>query len=158
MHYDAIVIGAGQAGDPLSFALADRGWKVALIEREKLGGTCVNYGCTPTKTMVASAQVAHYARQAARWGVRTGEVSVDLERVVARKQAIVERFRSGLERQVASRPNIDLHRGLGRFLDARRVAVNGEELTSERIFINTGTRTAVPPIPGINEVKYLTNA
>ena len=83
-HYDAIVIGSGQAGNPLSQKLADLGWAVALIEKEHLGGTCINTGCTPTKTMVASAQVAHYARNAARWGVRTGEVATDLPAVVAR--------------------------------------------------------------------------
>src|SRR5262249_20182528 len=123
MHYDAIVIGSGQAGDPLCFALADRGWEVALIERGHPGGTCVNVGCTATKTMVACAQVAHYARQAERWGVQTGPVSVDLERIVARKEAIVQRFRGGHERQVASRPNLDLYCGHGRFLDERRVGV-----------------------------------
>src|SRR6516165_11365039 len=88
-RYDAIVIGTGQAGNPLSQKLADRGWAVALIEREHLGGTCVNTGCTPTKTMIASAQVAHYARNAGKWGVRTGQVSVDLPAVVARKDNMV---------------------------------------------------------------------
>ena len=89
MTYDAIVIGSGQGGNPLSHALADRGWQVALIEREHLGGTCINTGCTPTKTMVASAQVAHYARAAKRWGVTTGRVAVDLARIVERKRTIV---------------------------------------------------------------------
>src|SRR2546428_1301986 len=121
MRYDAIVIGAGQAGDPLCFALADKGWKVALIERLHLGGTCINEGCTPTKTMVASAQVAHYVRNAERWGVRSREVSVDLEKVVARKDAVVQRFRGGHERQVASRPNLDLYRGQGRFAGPHQV-------------------------------------
>ena len=88
-RYDAIVLGSGQAGDTLSQKLADHGWSVALVEKGHLGGTCVNTGCTPTKTMIASAQVAHYARQAARWGVRTGEVSVDLPQVVTRKDQIV---------------------------------------------------------------------
>ena len=88
-HYDAIVIGSGQAGNPLSQKLADRGWAVALVEKEHLGGTCINTGCTPTKTMIASAQVAYYARNAGRWGVRAGEVSVDLPKVVARKDRVV---------------------------------------------------------------------
>src|SRR5215468_167646 len=101
--YDAIVIGSGQAGTPLCFKLADHGWTVALIEKEHLGGTCINTGCTPTKTMVASAQVAHYARQADRWGVRTGEVTVDLARVVARKDGVVNQWRSGIERKVEAR-------------------------------------------------------
>src|SRR6516225_5256879 len=99
MRYDAIVIGSGQAGNPLSQKLADQGWTVALIEQAHLGGTCINTGCTPTKTMVASAQVAHYARNAGRWGVRAGEVSVDLPAVVARKDEIVSQWRSGLERK-----------------------------------------------------------
>ena len=109
--YDAIVIGSGQAGNPLCAKLADHGWTVALIEKEHLGGTCVNTGCTPTKTMVASAQVAHYARHAARWGVRAGDVSVDLAKVVARKDQIVSQFRGGVERKVQQRKNLHLHRG-----------------------------------------------
>src|SRR5437762_10573755 len=117
MKYDAIIIGSGQAGNPLGHKLADHGWKVALIERKHLGGTCVNEGCTPTKTMVASAQVAHYARHAAKWGVRGGPIAVDMEAVVARKAAIVQSFRSGLERKAAARPNLDLYRDHGRFLD-----------------------------------------
>src|SRR5690242_15324446 len=104
--YDAIVIGSGQAGNPLSQKLADHGWAVALVEKEHLGGTCINTGCTPTKTMIASAQVAHYARNAGRWGVRAGEVSVDLGRVVARKDEVVGRWRSGLERKVQERKGL----------------------------------------------------
>src|SRR6516162_7869484 len=95
-RYDAVVIGSGQAGNPLSQKLADQGWSVALIERDHLGGTCINTGCTPTKTMIASAQVAHYARNASRWGVRAGQVSVDLSRIVARKDQIVDQFRLGI--------------------------------------------------------------
>lgn len=158
MKYDAIVIGSGQAGNPLSQDLADRGWTVALIEKEHLGGTCINTGCTPTKTMVASAQVAHYARNAARWGVRTGEVSVDLPRIVARKDGIVQRFRSGKQEAVESRKNLHLYRGHARFLDARRVKVGEHVLESERVFINTGTRPEIPRIDGLDRVKYLTNA
>src|SRR5271170_3687852 len=97
--YDAIVIGSGQAGGPLSQKLADLGWAVALVEQEYLGGTCVNTGCTPTKTMMASAQVAYYARNAGRWGVRAGEISVDLPKIVARKDRVVSQSRSGLSRK-----------------------------------------------------------
>jgi pyruvate/2-oxoglutarate dehydrogenase complex dihydrolipoamide dehydrogenase (E3) component len=160
MHrqYDAIIIGSGQGGNPLSQGLADQGWKVALVEKDHLGGTCINTGCTPTKTMVASAQVAHYARNAARWGVRTGQVSVDLARIVARKNAIVERFRGGQQEQVDSRPNLHLHRGQARFLAPQRISVGTDVLESERIFINAGTRTDVPRIEGLNEAGYLTNA
>ena len=107
-RYDAIVIGSGQAGSPLSQKLADRGWAVALVEKEHLGGTCVNTGCTPTKTMIASAQVAHYARNADRWGVRAGAVSVDLPKVVARKDRVVGQSRSGLNRKVEERKNLRL--------------------------------------------------
>ena len=158
MKYDAIIIGSGQAGNPLSESLTDQGLKVALIEKAHLGGTCINTGCTPTKTMVASAQVAYYARNAARWGVHTGEVRVDLPKIIARKDAIVQSFRSGHERKVESRDNLHLYRGHARFLGPRQVAVGAEVLESERIFINTGTRTDVPRLAGLDQVNYLTNA
>jgi pyruvate/2-oxoglutarate dehydrogenase complex dihydrolipoamide dehydrogenase (E3) component len=156
--YDAIVIGSGQAGNPLCQKLADQGWTVALIEKENLGGTCINTGCTPTKTMIASAQVAHYARHAARWGVRADNVSVDLAKVVARKSQIVGQLRGGLERKVQQRKNLHLHRGHARFLDPHRLQVGDQVLEGERVFINTGTRVAVPPLDGLDAVSYLTNA
>src|SRR5580658_3645695 len=134
-RHDAIVIGAGQAGGPLSQKLADRGWAVALVEKELQGGTCVNTGCTPTKTMMASAQVAFYARNAGRWGVRAGQVSVDLPGVVARKDRVVGRSRSGLNRKVEERKNLHLYRGHGRFIGPHEVRVGDEVLGSERIFI-----------------------
>src|SRR5262249_20446079 len=149
MHYDAVIVGAGQAGDPLAFSLADHGWKVALVELAHLGGTCINTGCTPTKTMVASAQVAHYARNAGRWGARASGVSIDKERVVAGKDAIVREFRGGLERKATSRPNLDLVYGHTRFAGPRAVTVRDQALESERIFINTGTRPSVPPLEGL---------
>src|SRR3954447_4971874 len=139
-HYDAIVIGSGQAGSPLSQKLADHGWTVALVEREHLGGTCVNTGCTPTKTMIASAQVAHYARNAGRWGVRAGVVSVDLPTVVARKDRVVEQSRAGLSRKIEERRNLHLYRGHARFVGPHEVRVGEEVLVSERIFIDTGAR------------------
>ena len=123
MKYDAIILGSGQAGNPLWDSLTDRGWTVALIEKAHLGGTCINYGCTPTKTMVASAQIAYYARNAARWGVHTGPVSVDLPRIVARKDAVVQEFRGGKERTAASRQNLHLYRGHARFVAPHKVAV-----------------------------------
>jgi pyruvate/2-oxoglutarate dehydrogenase complex dihydrolipoamide dehydrogenase (E3) component len=156
--YDAIIIGSGQGGNPLAYGLADRGWRVALIEGEHLGGTCVNVGCTPTKTMVHSAQVAHYVRNAARWGVRAGDASVDLPAILARKRQVVERFRGGHERKVAERENLRLVRGHGRFVGPRAVAVNGEQLEGARIVINTGTRPDVPRIAGLERVPFLTNA
>lgn len=155
---DAIIIGSGQGGNPLAYGLADRGWKVALVEADQLGGTCINVGCTPTKTMVHSAQVAHYARNAARWGVRAGETSVDLPAVVARKRQVVERFRGGHERKVEERESLRLVRGRGRFVGPHVVEVAGERLEGERIFINTGTRTDVPRVEGLDRVPFLTNA
>ena len=130
-HYDAIVIGSGQAGSPLSQKLADRGWAVALVEKEHLGGTCVNTGCTPTKTMIASAQVAYYARNADRWGVRAGAVSVDLPKVVARKDRVVGQSRSGLNRKVEERKTLHLYRGHARFIGPHEVRV-GEERARKR--------------------------
>ena len=158
MKFDAIVIGSGQGGNPLCHGLADRGWKVALVEKAHLGGTCINYGCTPTKTMAASAQVAHYARNAARWGVHTGPVEVNLAEIVARKNKIVQSFRSGQESRVAARPTLKLFRGTARFTGPHQIRVNDETLEGDRIFINTGTRPAVPKISGIEDSGYLTNA
>src|SRR6266478_1454676 len=107
-HYDAIVIGAGQAGGPLSTALARAGWKTALLERVHVGGTCINEGCTPTKTMVASARVAYLARRGADFGVHTGPISVDMLKVRQRKRAIVDSFRSGGQKKLESTPNVTL--------------------------------------------------
>jgi pyruvate/2-oxoglutarate dehydrogenase complex dihydrolipoamide dehydrogenase (E3) component len=158
MKFDAIVIGSGQGGNPLSYALADKGWKIALVERNQLGGTCINTGCTPTKTMVASAQVAHYARNASRWGVHANYVSVDLPAIVARKNKVVESFRASLQRRVDQRPNLTLFRGHGKFVSPHEVQVGRDVLESERIFIDTGTRPVDPPIPGLDSVPFFTNA
>ena len=155
--YDAIVIGSGQGGNPLSYALAEHGWTVALVEKSHLGGTCINTGCTPTKTMIASAQVAHFARNAAHWGVRTSRIEVDLSFVVDRKNAVVQRFRGNHERNVARHPNLRLFRGHARFLSSRQVQVDDEVFESERIFIDTGTRPHPPNIAGLDSVDYLTN-
>src|SRR6202162_5012085 len=100
MKYDAIIIGSGQAGNPLAYRLADVGWQVALIEKGNLGGTCINTGCTPTKTMVHRAQVAHYAKNAARWGVNAQNVSVDLPTIIAQKDSVIQRFRGGTQKSV----------------------------------------------------------
>jgi pyruvate/2-oxoglutarate dehydrogenase complex dihydrolipoamide dehydrogenase (E3) component len=158
MKYDAIIIGSGQGGNPLSHKLADHGWKVALVERKHLGGTCINEGCTPTKTMVASAQVAHYARRGAKWGVHTNDVQVRLSEIVDRKNKIVERFRSGQQTNVDRRPRLTLYRNHARFLDSRRLQVGEDVIEGERIFINTGTRPDRPAIPGLQESGYLTNS
>src|SRR5438445_11169267 len=157
IRYDAVVIGSGQAGNPLSQKLADQGWTAALIEKEHLGGTCVNTGCTPTKTMIASAQVAHYARHAGNWGVQAADVRVDLAKVTARKDRIVQQWRSGLERKVEGNKNLRLYRGQARFTGPHRLRVGEEQLESERIFINTGSRPAIPRVDGLDGVDYLTN-
>jgi pyruvate/2-oxoglutarate dehydrogenase complex dihydrolipoamide dehydrogenase (E3) component len=161
--FDAIVIGAGQAGSPLSQNLADQGWSVALIEQGQLGGTCINTGCTPTKTMIASAQVAYYARQASRWGVEAADVRVDLPRIIARKDQIVGQWRTGLEKKVEDRKNLHWYRGHARFVAPHRVRVTGkvgaeEDLESDRIFIDAGGRANIPQIDGLDRVPYLTNA
>jgi pyruvate/2-oxoglutarate dehydrogenase complex dihydrolipoamide dehydrogenase (E3) component len=156
-QFDAIVIGSGQAGNPLAHRLADRGWTVALVEREHLGGSCINYGCTPTKTMLASAQVAHYARRAEQFGVRVGGVSIDFPKVVARKNGIVQQWRSGQERQAAKRPTITLVREAARFTGPHTLEAGGQALSGKHLFINTGTSPVIPPITGIEQVPYLTN-
>src|ERR1700716_342834 len=135
-HYDAIVIGAGQSGGPLSSALARAGKRTALIEREHIGGTCINEGCTPTKTMVASARVAYLARRAADYGVSTGPLEDDKRGVRAGQRGIVERFRSGSERSITSTPGVDLLRAEARFVGPKTLEVDGQVLTAERIFIN----------------------
>jgi len=155
--YDAIIIGSGQGGVPLATNLAGLGWRVALIEKGQLGGSCINYGCTPTKTMVSSAHIAHYARVAPEFGIHTGKVQVNMAEIVARKNEIVESFRSGIEDQVENNPNLTLYRGHGRFTAPHAIEVNGEKLTSDKIFINTGTRPRILPIPGLDQVEYLTN-
>jgi pyruvate/2-oxoglutarate dehydrogenase complex dihydrolipoamide dehydrogenase (E3) component len=149
--YDAIVIGAGQAGGPLSGELAKAGRRTALIEREHVGGTCINEGCTPTKTMVASARVAYLARRAADYGVVTGPISVDLERVRQRKRAIVESFRSGSQQRIEA-AGVDLIMGDARFTGPRTITVGSRVLQAPAVFINTGCRPAVPEIEGIERV------
>jgi pyruvate/2-oxoglutarate dehydrogenase complex dihydrolipoamide dehydrogenase (E3) component len=158
MKFDAIVIGTGQAGKPLSFALADLGWIVALIERAELGGSCINTGCTPTKTMVASAQVAHYARDAARWGVRASDVDVDMPAVVARKNRVVENAHKSIQIRIDARPTLKLVRGSAKFTAPNQLQVGADVFESEKIFINTGTRPAIPHILGLDTVPFLTNA
>jgi len=133
MKYDAIIIGTGQAGAPLSFALADRGWTVALVEKGNLGGTCINTGCTPTKTMVHRAQIAHYARNAARWGIVARDVSADLAKIVAQKNQLVQGRRDGKQKAIDRRPNLHLYRGLAQFLGPQQIKVGDQSLESERI-------------------------
>ena len=157
MKHDAIIVGSGQAGNPLAFRLADLGWSIALIEEKNLGGTCINVGCTPTKTMVHRAQVAHYALNAAQWGVNTSGVKVDLAKIVAQKEEVVLSFRGGQQRRVDERKNIRLYRNRARFVAPHQLQVGGETIESEKIFINTGGRASIPAIPGLREVPFLTN-
>ncbi|MBV9706753.1 MAG: mercuric reductase [Chloroflexi bacterium] len=159
-HYDAIVIGAGQAGGPLSTTLAKAGWKTALIERVHVGGTCVNEGCTPTKTMVASARVAYLARRGADYGVQTGPVTVDMTKVRQRKRDIVDSFRNSGQRNIESTQGVDLLMGEASFTGMKTLQVqlnNGQTLhmTAPTIFINAGDRPAKPSIPGVQTVPTL---
>lgn len=161
-HYDSIVIGAGQGGGPLSTALSRAGRKTALIEQTNLGGTCVNEGCTPTKTMIASARVAHLVRRAADYGVNTGPISVDLAKVRQRKRDIVTMFRGGSERGVA-KSDVTLLMGAGRFIGPTEVEVRLNSggmrtLSADRIFINTGTRSVRPDLDGLADVDTLNSA
>jgi pyruvate/2-oxoglutarate dehydrogenase complex dihydrolipoamide dehydrogenase (E3) component len=121
-HYDAMIIGSGQGGNPLAVALKKRGERVVMIELGPLGGTCINTGCTPTKTLIGSAQIAHYARNAARWGVHAGEVSVDLPAILKRKEAIVSSMRSGWEQSLGGVGQPELVRGRARFVGPKLVS------------------------------------
>jgi pyruvate/2-oxoglutarate dehydrogenase complex dihydrolipoamide dehydrogenase (E3) component len=157
--FDAIIIGTGQAGPALAQRLAAAGRKVAIIERKLFGGTCVNTGCTPTKTLVASAYAAHVARRAADYGVRIeGPIDVDMKAVKARKDSVVAASRDGLEQSLKALQGCTVYQGHARFVAEKKVAVNGAELTADQIFINVGARAAIPPIPGLDQVSYLTNS
>ncbi|MGE5151119.1 MAG: FAD-containing oxidoreductase [Rhodospirillaceae bacterium] len=157
--YDAIVIGTGQSGPSLARRLADSGQKVAVIERNRFGGTCVNTGCTPTKAMVASAYAMHVARRGADYGFTgAGEIKADMKRIKARKDDIVSQSTHGVERSIKGRKNCTIYEGHGRFVGPHEVTVGGETLRSERIFLDVGGRAAVPPITGLDQVPYLTNS
>ncbi len=158
--YDTLIIGTGQSGKPLALALARAGRKVAVIEREHVGGTCINVGCTPTKTMVASGRVAYLARRARDYGVDAGRVTVDLRQVVKRKRRMVESFRNYGRKTLEKTAHPELILGEARLEDARHVAVGirsggTRELEGKRIVINTGGRPAVPPIQGLDRVPFL---
>jgi pyruvate/2-oxoglutarate dehydrogenase complex dihydrolipoamide dehydrogenase (E3) component len=161
-HYKAAVIGAGQAGVPLAVELGKAGWKTTLIESTFLGGSCINIGCTPTKTMVASARVAYLARRAEDYGVNAGPVSVDLARVNDRKQALVGHSQESLQKEVSETPNLDLIWGVAHFtgpkaLEVKLNAGGTQALDADYIFIDTGSRPAQPKIPGLDTVNALTS-
>ncbi|MGF6700498.1 pyruvate/2-oxoglutarate dehydrogenase complex dihydrolipoamide dehydrogenase (E3) component [Paraburkholderia sp. MM5496-R1] len=163
-HFDAVVIGTGQGGSPLAVRLAQSGRRTAVIERAEFGGTCVNVGCTPTKSYVASARAAHVARHAAELGVQVGSVGVDLAAVKARKDRIIGESRSGVEKWLRGTENITVFNGHARFTGARTLAICGRdgellnEFSAFEIFINTGTRAVVPPLEGIQRIPYYTNS
>jgi pyruvate/2-oxoglutarate dehydrogenase complex dihydrolipoamide dehydrogenase (E3) component len=158
--YDAIIIGTGQSGKPLAIALGRAGWKVAVIERGHVGGTCINVGCTPTKTMVASARVAYLARRSKDYGVNAAPVTVSMRRVLERKRGIVESFRNYGQKTLEKTANVELIFGEARFKNAQRVVVQlksggTRELEGKRIVINTGGRPAVPTVPGLDRIPFL---
>jgi pyruvate/2-oxoglutarate dehydrogenase complex dihydrolipoamide dehydrogenase (E3) component len=157
--YDAIVIGAGQAGPSLAARFAGAGKSVAIIERHFFGGTCVNTGCTPTKTLIASARIAYDARRAHCYGIElpTASVVVNMRAVQARKKRIVDAFKTGLENRIRGLQNCTVYKGHARFESARSVSVAGQLLTSEQIFINVGGRPRIPTFPGIDGVAFLTS-
>jgi pyruvate/2-oxoglutarate dehydrogenase complex dihydrolipoamide dehydrogenase (E3) component len=158
-RYDALIIGTGQAGPSLAARLARAGMKVAVVERQRFGGTCVNTGCIPTKTLVASARTAHMARRGEDYGVMVGgPIRVDMKKIKARKDAVVEKSRGGVEKMLRGLPNCTVVEGHARFSAPHRVEVDNTTLEAERIFINVGTRAFVPPLPGLGEISYLTNS
>ena len=157
--YDAIIIGTGQAGPSLARRLAGTGMKVAIVERKLFGGTCVNTGCIPTKTMIASAYAAHMVQRAAEFGVDPGGGGkVDMKRVKARKDAISDDSRKGLEASLKHTENCTVYEGHARFESPNEVSVRQERLSAGRMFINVGARAIVPPMPGLDEIAYLTNS
>jgi pyruvate/2-oxoglutarate dehydrogenase complex dihydrolipoamide dehydrogenase (E3) component len=161
-HYDAAIIGVGQAGKPLALALAKKGWKTAIIEKAHLGGTCINYGCTPTKTLIASAEAAHLARRAGEYGIGIEAVEVQWERVQARKNALVTSWRQGIEGRFAQAENLTLLRGEASFTAPNALTVQtlegkAQSLTADRIFINSGVRPSKPDIAGLDSVPWLTS-
>lgn len=158
MKVDDVVIGSGQAGPFLAQRLAAAGRTVAIVEREHFGGTCVNTGCTPTKTMIASAEAAHRVRESARFGVHvSGDVRVSLAEVKARADKIVMKSRTGIENMLAAEKNCTIVRGSARFVSSHSIEVNGETVEGERFFINVGARPAVPKLAGVDKTPFLTN-
>jgi pyruvate/2-oxoglutarate dehydrogenase complex dihydrolipoamide dehydrogenase (E3) component len=158
-EFDAVVIGTGQAGPALAHRLAGAGMRVAIVERHRFGGTCVNTGCTPTKTLVASAYAAHMARRAADFGVVIeGSVTVDMKKVKARKDYVAGLSNKGVERSLKNNPNITVYQGHARFTSPREVSVDRTTLIAPRIFINVGGRALVPDIPGLDQIAYFTNS
>ncbi|MBV9640545.1 MAG: FAD-containing oxidoreductase [Mycobacteriaceae bacterium] len=156
-QFDAIIVGAGQAGPPLAGRLTAAGQTVAVVERKHIGGTCVNTGCIPTKTLVASAHAAQLARRGAEYGVGTGAINVDMAKVKARKDGIMLSDRAGVESWLDGMDGCTVIRGHARFEEPNTLRVNGEAISGDRIFLNVGGRAVVPDMPGLGDVDYLTN-
>jgi len=161
--YDAILVGSGQAANPLAKKLAAAGWRTALIERQWVAGTCINVGCTPTKTLIASGRVAYLVKRAADFGIQTTGFSVDIEAFLRRKNAIVLHYREAVTKGLLSTPNLDLIFGTASFSAPKEITVILEDgstdtLTAENIFLDTGALPVIPPIPGLSEIPYLTSA
>src|SRR5437763_1390596 len=157
--YDAIVIGTGQAGPSLAVRLAGAGMKAAIIERKQFGGTCVNNGCIPTKTLVASARAAHVARHAGEYGVMIdGSITVDMKKVKERKDAVVHQSNEGLEKWLKGTEHLTVYQGHARFTGPRQIRVSDELLEANQIFINVGGRASTPPLRGLDQVSYLNNS
>lgn len=162
-HYDAIIIGAGQAGVPLAKKLAEAGKKTVLIEKRLVGGTCINDGCTPTKAMIASAKAFHQAKNASALGIEIGAVKIDFKKIVQRKDAIVNQFRSSSEKGINGTEGLRLVFGKAKFSGVKELTITlddgtEEKVTADWIFINTGAKTAIPDIPGLEKINYLTSA
>jgi pyruvate/2-oxoglutarate dehydrogenase complex dihydrolipoamide dehydrogenase (E3) component len=157
-HFDAIIIGTGQAGPSLASRFAAAGKTVAIIERHKFGGTCVNTGCIPTKTLVASAYAIHVARRGAEYGFAIGDMSVDVKRIKARKDAASARSNTGVEKTLRETKNCKVIQGQARFQSANTVVVNDEVLQADKIYINVGGRARVPDMPGVHDVPFLNNS
>ena len=158
-QFDVIIIGAGQAGPPLAFKFANLGNKVAIIERKLFGGTCVNTGCIPTKTMIASAHAAHFARRAEEFGIRIdGNIIADMKKVKARKDGIVHSLSNGIEKWLRDTPNCTVYKGQAQFENAHSIRVGDEILEAQKIFINVGARAFVPNMKGLEKISYFTNS
>ena len=158
--YDAIIIGSGQGGKPLAIEFAKAGWKTAIIERDHIGGTCINYGCTPTKTMYNSARVAYLTRRSSEYGVHSGSVTVNMREVRERKQGIVDSFREGGLRGIERTKGLELFKGEAKFTGSHSIEIQmidggAQSLTAGKIFINTGGRPSTPDVEGLKDVPFL---
>ncbi|HEV2481269.1 MAG TPA: mercuric reductase [Puia sp.] len=162
VKYDAIIIGSGQGANPLAKKLAAAGWKTALIEKKWIGGCCINVGCTPTKTLIASGRIAYLVRRSADFGIHTTDWSVDIETVIRRKNAHVLQARESTTKSLLETPNLDVHFGRAVFTGQKEIMLSRDDgssdtMTAEHIFINTGTSPVIPPTPGLSSVNYLTS-